>query len=231
MLKKLMNYFTTVEKCLWCFSVLLIVVSFFIFDRSNYATLVSSIIGITSLIFCAKGNPIGQVLMIIFCIFYGIVSYSFAYYGEMLTYLGMSMPMAVFALISWLRNPYEGHKSQVKVNIISKKETVFMCLMTLLVTFIFYFILKYFNTANLIPSTVSVTTSFFAVYLTFRRSPYYAVGYAFNDIVLIVMWTMATMEDINYISTVVCFVAFLFNDIYGFISWKKMQKCQSETAA
>lgn len=231
MLKKTMNYFTTVEKCLWIFSVLLIVVSFLIFDRSNFVTLISSLIGVTSLIFCAKGNPIGQVLMIIFCVFYGIVSYSFAYYGEMLTYLGMSMPMAVFALIAWLKNPYEGKHSEVKVNTISKKEIVFMCMLTIVVTVIFYFILKYLDTANLIPSTISVTTSFLAVYLTFRRSPYYAFGYALNDIVLIVLWVMATREDINYLSTVVCFVAFLFNDIYGFISWKNMQKRQAQSIA
>ncbi len=43
--------------------------------------------------------------MIIFSLLYGIISYTFSYYGEMITYLGMTMPMAVFALISWLRNP------------------------------------------------------------------------------------------------------------------------------
>ena len=41
-----------------------------------------------------------------------------------------------------------------------------------------------FNTTNLIPSTISVTISFLAVYLTFRRSPYFDLAYALNDIVL-----------------------------------------------
>jgi hypothetical protein len=34
----------------------------------------------------------------------------------------MTMPMAVFALISWLRHPYKENKAEVKVNNISKKE-------------------------------------------------------------------------------------------------------------
>lgn len=50
-----------------------------------------------------------------------------------------------------------------------------------------YFILRAFNTANIIPGTISVTTSFVAVYLTFRRSPYFALAYAANDVVLIVL--------------------------------------------
>ena len=158
-----------------------------------------------------------------------ILSYSFSYYGEMITYLGMTMPMAVFALISWLKNPFNGNRAEVKVNSITTKETIFMWLITVLITAIFYFILKYFNTANLVPSTLSVTTSFLAVYLTFRRSPYFAVAYATNDIILIILWISASFYDIRYISVVVCFIAFLFNDIYGFISWKKMKIRQNKS--
>ena len=225
-MKRLLKYFTKIEKILWCSSVALIFTSFIIFDRENYMTLLASLIGVTSLIFCAKGNPIGQLLMILFSIVYGVISYSFAYYGEMITYLGMSGPMATFALISWLKNPYKGKKSQVKVNKTSRKETVFMLVLSVLVTVLFYFILKYFGTANLIPSTISITTSFIAVYLTFRRSPYFAFVYAINDLVLIVLWTLATLTDINYVSVLICFIVFFINDIYGFISWLRMERLQ-----
>ena len=227
-MKRFINYFTKEEIILWSTSVLLIVVSFCIFDRENYMTLAASLIGVTSLIFNAKGNPFGQLLMVIFSLLYGIISYSFSYYGEMVTYLGMTMPMAVVALIAWLRNPYNGNKAQVRVNRISKREVVLMWILAAVVTVVFYYILTYFHTANIVPSTLSVTTSFIAVYLTFRISPYFAVAYASNDIVLIVLWVLASLEDIRYISVVVCFVAFFVNDIYGFVNWKKMEKRQNK---
>lgn len=222
-----MKYFSKFEIGLWCSSVVLILISFFIFDKTNYLTLAASLIGVTSLIFAAKGNPLSQALMIVFSILYGIISYTFNYYGEMITYLGMTGPMAAFALVSWLRNPYKGKKSEVKVNKISGKETVFMLFLTAAVTVIFYFILEYFGTANIIPSTLSVTTSFIAVYLTFRRSAYYALAYAANDVVLIILWILAALTDISYISVIICFVVFLVNDLYGFISWKKMSARQN----
>lgn len=222
------NYFSKLEIALWSSSVLLIVSSFCIFDRENYLTLLASLIGVTSLIFNAKGNPFGQLLMVVFSLLYGVISYSFDYYGEMITCLGMTMPMAVFALISWLKNPYKDNKAEVKVNTISKKENVLMWIGAVAVTVLFYFVLAYFNTANIIPSTISVTTSFVAVYLTFRRSPLFALAYAANDVVLIVLWVMASVYDLHYISVVVCFVAFLVNDIYGYISWQKMKVRQSE---
>lgn len=227
MLKKI-EYFSKSEIMLWTASVLMIIISFCLFDKTNYMTLCASIIGVTSLIFNAKGNPFGQFLMVVFSLLYGIISYTFSYYGEMITYLGMTMPMAVFALITWLRNPYKGNKAEVEVNHVGKLETIFMWILAVIVTFVFYYILKYFNTANLMLSTVSVTTTFVAVYLTFRRSPYFAVAYAANDIVLILLWTLASLSDTRYISVVVCFAAFLVNDIYGFLSWQNMRVRQQK---
>ena len=217
------KYFSKAEIILWCAGVAVIVLSFAIFDKESYLTLAASLIGVTSLIFNAKGNPAGQLMMIIFSLLYGIISYSFAYYGEMITYLGMTMPMAFFALISWLRNPYKGNKAEVRVNSIRKRELLLIFPLTALVTVIFYFILKHFDTANLMLSTLSVTTSFIAVYLTFRRSPYFALAYAANDIVLIILWIYASISDTSYISVSVCFVVFLVNDIYGYISWRRMK--------
>ena len=224
------NYFSKSEIILWLSSVLLIVGSFGIFDRESYLVLTASLIGVTSLIFNAKGNPFGQFLMVIFSLLYGVISYSFNYYGEMITYLGMTMPMAAFALISWLRNPYKKNRSEVKVNSVGKGEILTMTALTAAVTVLFYFILKYFQTANIALSTLSVTTSFVAVYLTFRRSPLFALAYASNDVVLIALWILASLRDVRYVSVVVCFVAFLVNDIYGYISWQKMKKRQSENA-
>jgi len=229
-MKKLTTYFSKVELTLWGSSAGLILISFFLFDRVNFMTLAASLIGTTSLIFNAKGNPIGQVLMIIFSLLYGLISYTFSYFGEMVTYLGMTGPMALFALIAWLRNPYKGNHAEVAVNRIGKRECSGMYLATALVTLGFYFILEYFNTANIIPSTLSVATSFIAVYLTFRRSPYFALAYAANDVVLIVLWTLAAVENISYLSVIICFIMFLVNDLYGFVSWKRMEKRQMATA-
>lgn len=228
-MNKLIKYFTKTEWAIWLSSIGLIIVSFIFSPTKDYLSFVSSLVGVTALIYSAKGNPFGQVLMILFCIMYGIISYSFAYYGEVITYVLMTGPMAVYALISWLRNPYEGNKVEVKVNRIRKKEALTMIGLSIVVTIVFFFVLKRFGTANLIVSTLSVTTSFIAVYLTARRSPFYALAYAANDIVLIILWLLASIGNPEYVTTVACFIVFLINDIYGFISWRRMEKRQSIT--
>ena len=227
-LKQLFSSLTIIDYIIWTAAILFITVSFLIFDRNNFMTLAASVIGVTSIIINAKGHPLGQLLMLFFAAVYGYISFFFHYYGEMMTYLGMTAPMALFSLIAWLRNPFKDGNAEVRVNHLSVLEVAFMSLLTCLVTIIFYFILRYFNTANLIPSTISVTTSFAAVYLTFRRSAFFSLLYAANDIVLIVLWTLAAMTDSSCISVLICFAMFLVSDIYGFISWLKMKKRQED---
>ena len=70
-IEELRRYFTKGERALWFGSVFVIIAAFYFFDRSNYFTLFASLLGVTSLIFNAKGNPFGQLLMILFSLLYG----------------------------------------------------------------------------------------------------------------------------------------------------------------
>ena len=217
---------TKFEFGLWTVSLMVVTLSFALSPSTDYLTLTASLIGVTALIFVAKGYVIGQVLTVVFALFYGVISFYFRYYGEMITYLGMTSPMAIAAVISWLRNPYEGTK-EVAVHHITKKESILLLSSCAGVTAGFYFILGALGTANLGWSTLSVTTSFLASALTFLRSPLYACAYAANDVVLMVLWVLASLTDPGYLSMVACFFMFFLNDSYGFVNWRRMARRQA----
>lgn len=222
------NPFSSLTKFEWIlYSVSLFLVTLsFVFSKSGTLSFIASLIGVTALIFVAKGDVYGQVLTVVFSLFYAYISFDFRYFGEMITYLGMTAPIAVMAVVSWLRHPYNGTK-EVKVNNLGVLHRVCVSILTVIVTVLFYFILSALDTPNLFFSTVSVTTSFLASSLTFLRSPAYALAYAANDIVLIILWILASLSDISYLPMIICFAAFLLNDIYAFINWTKMKKRQS----
>ena len=220
---------TKFEWCLWMSSVVVVTISFFLSPDKNVLNLIDSLIGVTALIFISKGYVIGQVLLIIFGVLYGIISFEYRYYGEIITYLGMSAPIAGLAVISWLRHPYKDSK-EVEVNRHLKLSTwLTLIFLTAAVTVGFYFILKALGNSNLLFSTISVTTSFLAASLTFLRSPYYGLGYAANDAVLITLWVLAALEDPGYVPMIFCFVMFFINDLYGFFNWRRMSKRQQGT--
>ena len=216
---------TKFELGLWLTSVAVTFLSFFASGGQDILNLIASLIGVTALIFVSKGHVLGQLMTVVFALFYGIISFYFKYYGELITYVFMTAPMAIAATVSWIKNPYKDSQ-EVKVSTVTRRQMFVMSVLAVLVTALFYFILRALGTTNLIISTVSITTSFVASYLTYLRSPYYALGYSANDVVLIIMWILASAEDISYLPMVACFVMFLANDLYGFYNWRRMQKRQ-----
>jgi nicotinamide mononucleotide transporter PnuC len=226
LLKNPFKSLTKKDWILYVISLVIVVSSNFFTVNIDYFKMASTIVGATALIFIAKGNVWGQILSVAFCIMYAYTSYLFRYYGEMITYLAMSLPIAVVSIFTWLKNPYKKGEQVVKISKISLKEGLLMVVLAVFVTVGFYFILKALETPNLIISTVSVATSFFAAYLLMRRNSYYALAYALNDVVLITLWILASIQDIGYLTVVACFVMFLINDLYGFISWKMREKEQ-----
>lgn len=224
-LKKSIAHLTKLQRNIWLVSFLAIFISFVIAGGSDVMTVIASLVGATALIFLANGDAFGQLLTMVFAVLYAIVSFQFRYYGEMLTYVCMTLPTAAIAMINWLKNPYA--ECEVKVSTVSKRAWFFLSIGAVIVTFLLGMALKYFHTANLLFSTLSVTTSFVASALTALRSPYYAVAYACNDIILIILWTLATVANIQYLPMIICFVVFLVNDIYAFINWQMMQKRQA----
>lgn len=224
---RILKYFRTLskfERTLWLCSIAVVSLSY-LFARQGILNLCTSLIGVTALIFLAKGMLLGQALSIMFSLLYGIISYKFGYYGEMITYLFMTMPMAIISTVEWLKHPYK-NSDIVEVSGVKKSQLAVMFLLCILTTIIFFFLLKHLNTANLVFSTISIATSFVAAYLTALRSPYFALAYAANDIVLIVLWTLASIKDISFVPMIACFIMFLFNDLYGFFNWRRMQHLQ-----
>lgn len=221
---------TKFEWCLWIVSMIVVICSFLLSGSSDILTIIASLIGVTALIFVAKGYVLGQILTVVFAIFYGVISFYFKYYGEMITYLCMTSPIAIFSIVTWIKHPFQ-KSSEVEVNKLSRKQIFILIVSVIAVTIAFYFILKYLGNANLIFSTISVTTSFIASYLTLLRSPFYAIGYAANDIVLIILWILAATESISYLPMVICFFMFFLNDCYGFFNWRKMKQRQERASA
>ncbi len=127
-----------IDYIIWLTSLAVNIAAFAITRWTDPLTFVSAVVGVTALIFCAKGHVLGQIISVIFAIFYSIVAYFFRYYSELITYAFMSAPIAILSIISWLRNPY-GNSGQVKVATLTKKKITVMLVLTAAVTVAFYF--------------------------------------------------------------------------------------------
>ncbi len=214
------------ERILWAVSVAVVTVSMLASGNPDALVFLATLTGVTALIFIARGDVLGQILIIIFSTLYAAVSFRFAYYGEMISYVFMSGGVALLSTVTWLRHPFS--EKQVRISRPSRRALGVLGALTVVVTVTFYFLLKLLGTSNLPFSTVSVATSFVASSLTLLRSPYYALAYALNDVVLIVLWVCAAISDPSSIPMIPCFAMFLINDLYGFFNWLRMEKQQKK---
>ena len=175
----------------------------------------------------AQSGSLITAVSVVFAVGYAIISFSYKYYGEMFTYVFLTAPSAIAAIISWIKNPYK-ETEVVKVADLTPKKAALVFALGISVSIGFYFLLGALDTANLIISTISVLTSFIASAFTYLRSPYYAIAYSLNDVVLITMWILATVERPAYLPMIFCFLMFLVNDLYGFVNWKRLKKEQNK---
>jgi nicotinamide mononucleotide transporter PnuC len=140
-LKQLFRNFTIFEWVLWAVSVITVALSFVLSPSKDWWSLFASVIGVTAILFCAKGHVLGQMLVVVFAVLYGVISYFQRYYGEMITYLCMSAPIALISVVTWMKNPY-GDSAEVKVSRMNKRQTLIMMALGIVVTVAFYFILQ-----------------------------------------------------------------------------------------
>lgn len=226
---KTIQSLTKFECTLWAASVVVVSAAFLCSGNPDFLTLLASLVGVSALIFVSKGAVLGQLLTVAFSLLYGWISFGFHYYGEMATYLGMTAPIAMMSVVSWLRHPYQ-QSAEVEVHQLTVRQKALLPVLTVLVTWLFYYILRFWGTANLFWSTVSIATSFSASYLMFMRNPWYALAYGANDVVLIVLWVLAALRDRSSLPMVFCFLMFLANDLYGYHNWRRMKRRQQKAA-
>lgn len=228
-MKKIFKDWTRFEIYFLIISLLIITICFILGTDKNRLSLAASLLGVVTVLCGAKGLIFAPIINIIYNILYIILSYSQRFYGEVLIYIFMMIPLNVITIISWGKNKSKENENIVAVNKISKNEYIILSFITIVVTFGFYYLLKVLNTNAIVISTISLVDSFLASYLLLRRCSNYAFAYIVNDIVLISLWMHAIKNNgIAYLPMVITFSIFLINDIYGLIIWKKREKLQNK---
>ena len=175
----------------------------------------------------AKGKYACYIIGIISTFFYAFVAYNNSYYGEVIIAMCCTLPLMIVGLVNWLR--HQDNTNTVVIKEISKKELIIVLFSQAIMFIGYYYLLKVFNTNNLLVSTFSIVASIIATYLTARRSEYGFVGFIINDIILITLWSIPVIGgNTNLIPVLLCPVLLLINDIYGVYNWKKIKNKQKE---
>lgn len=216
---------TKFEKFLLFASIILVALVGIIF-KADLLTTICSIVGIITALLLAKGKNLGQIFGLLIVALYSIVSFKNRYYGEVIIYLCIMLPMYIIGIISWLKHQNK-ETNTVEVNSIKAKEWIIVSVASIIAFISIYFLLELFNTNQLFVSSLSVIDSLFAIYLGIRRSKYSFYFYVVNDLILILLWGIPVIGGSLILLPMVFNPTInLINDIYGIYNWKKLEKIQ-----
>ena len=222
---KILKDWTKFEKVLLFTSIILVGFVGIIF-KAEILTTICSIVGIITALLLAKGKNQGQIFGLLIVALYSVVSFKNKYYGEVIIYLCIMLPMYIIGIISWLKHQNKETNS-VEVNTIKIKEWIIVSISSILAFIGIYFLLKVFNTSQLFISSLSVIDSLFAIYLGIRRSKFSFYFYVVNDFILITLWGIPVISgSLILLPMVFNPIINLINDMYGIHNWKKLEKMQ-----
>ena len=212
------------------FEILLLVISIIsvgvtgILCNSSILTQLCSITGILCAITQAKGKVISQFIGLVIVVLYSILSFQNKFYGEVIIYIFIMLPLFISGIISWIKN-LNKETNTVNKNTLHKNEWIILTIVSIILFVILYYLLKYFNTNQLLVSTLSLVTSLFATYLVARRSKYGFLFYIGNDIILFILWGGQIIKgDFALIPILVNPIINFINDSYAWKSWNKREK-------
>ena len=216
----LFKNWTKFEKILYSISLLSIFLSGIVF-KSEIISIASAAFGISCAIMQAKGKVASQFIGVILVALYSIVSFKNGFYGEILIYIFIMLPLFISGIVSWLKN--KDHKTNmVKPYELTKKEWIILAIISIVLFIGLYFLLRHFNTKQLLISTLSMVTSLFATYLIARRNKYGFLFYMGNDIILFILWGLPVLSgNLMLMPMIINPIINFINDNYGWYNWKK----------
>lgn len=122
-MNKIFKDWSLFEKILLFMSITLITISGII-TKSEILTVLTSLVSILCALLQAKGKVISQFVGVLVIILYSIVSFQNQYYGEVIIYVLVLLPMYLVGIYSWMTNTNDATNT-VKQNDLSKKSGFF----------------------------------------------------------------------------------------------------------
>ena len=149
------------------------------------------------------------------------------FYGEIIFCVCISIPLCLLTVVSWMKNR---RGQEVKINKkIGWKEWLILVLVLAASTSGVYFLLRHFNTANLIVSTICSVLNVLASYLQMRRSEFSFFVFAVTSVVTLILWATTVLQGaLQNIPFIVNYVVLITVDCFGVFNWIGLKQVQSK---
>ncbi len=224
--KSVINYFKEwnwFELCfIFTFEIVFIVLG--IVYKQSFMSCLYSITILICAFLLAKGKWYGYIFGVFGMLAYCYMSFLEHYWAEAVWHLVVTIPIYLISIFSWFRHQ---QNKVVKIRKITKLEVTLFVLGLVIMCAAIWIVLWAVNSPLAWSSAFAITFSFASNYLAMRRSNAAFVVWCLDDVFVIVLWLIPVINgEIALLNVAITTFAFLINDIYGVINWRRMNKQQ-----
>jgi nicotinamide mononucleotide transporter len=213
---------------------------------------VSALTGVICVVLCARGSWWNWTFGIVNSIAYGIIAWQTGYYGDAILNIFYFLPTQFFIMKLWEKNRITEKTDIIVMKRMSLKQIIILSSIGIIITIAFGFILSGVDhyAINVMKRNVSIyeninkvfhfpilgpmldsSTEFFQigaeVLLILRFAEQWVLWIATN-VLTIIMWLAVIFTDksaLPYaVPTLVMWIAYLVNSVYGLYVWRKNSK-------
>lgn len=182
--------------------------------------IVSSITGVVCVVMTAKGKLLAYPFGVVNCVLYAYVSYLATYYGETMLNLLYYLPLQFYGFAVWRK-----HIDSATCELVRRRMTIKNRVMTAMIMAIGVFVYGCVLTrmGDKMPFVDSFTTvaSVVAMWISIKRYAEQWVIWIAIDVMTIWMWYVNYSTGNANIATLLMWVVFLMNAVYGLAKWWK----------
>lgn len=189
-----------------------------VYWQDTWYGILSALSGVICVILTGKGKLSAYIFGVINCILYGLISYGQGLYGETMLNLLYYLPLQFYGFVIWNKN-MNNDSLEVKRMIMPISERFKKCALIVLSTVVYGLILKKMNDPMPFIDSFTTVASVFAMWFSCKRFMEQWYLWIAIDIVSVYMWWTRYSIGGDNIATLLMWIVFLINAVYGFIKW------------
>lgn len=219
---------TRFEK-IWLSLFTIINLALLIIWRSDPISFISSMAGMFCVVLVAKGKITNYFFGLTQVLLYGFVALNYQLYGEVVLNWVFYVPVQFVGFYLWMKHTDKTSNSDVAVKRLTGMQFATLLVIVIVLIAGFAFILHSVGGASIGLDSATTILSIVAQFMMLARYAEQWLMWIIINILSIIMWGQSIIgQDGNDYPTLVMWIAFLCNSIYGYINWRKLYVQQTD---
>lgn len=225
-LKKQFKNWTTLDYA-WLIIANAIILGLSLYWQDSVISIISAITGVTCVIFVSKGMMANYIVGAINVALYAYLAFKSRIYGDFMLNAFYYFPMQFIGLYMWSKAKNKEEDHELKSKALNNKQRLILCLISIGIILVYAEVLKLLGGNVPIIDSTSTVLSVIAMILMVKQYLEQWYLWVIVNIVSIIMWVISLSEGSGDVATLIMWILFLLNSLYGLWNWKKENKKQN----